>query len=123
MARILLIDDSPLQQLCMTRVLQALSHEVTCHADPGDAIRKSKPDTIDVVLVELLLRRGNGFETGLQLREAGYSRVLLLTAVYRETDEIWAQALGICGVITRPLPPERLQERIATTMMQQIAMR
>ena len=116
MARIMLIDDSPLQLLCMSRILQALSHDVVCHADPGEAMQRSNRDEIDLVLIELLMRTGNGFEAGLQLREAGYLRVLLLTSVYRETDEIWAQSLGICGVITRPLPPQQLQERIATTV-------
>lgn len=121
MARILLIDDSPLQLLCMTRILQALRHEVVCHPDPREAVLTSSHEEIDLAMIELLMRTGNGFETALQLREAGYTRVLLLTGVSRETDEIWSQALGICGVITRPLPQQQLQERIATTLLQRTA--
>lgn len=113
MARILLIDDSPLQVLCMSRILQGLAHQVVCRADPRDVLRRPPQEEFDLVLIELLMRAGNGFEVGLQLREAGHARVLLLAGVYRETDEIWAQALGLLGVITRPLPTQRLQERLA----------
>lgn len=118
MARILLIDDSPLQLLGMSRILQALGHEVSSRTGPQESVLVSSPEAIDLVLIELLMRTGNGFEAALQLREAGYSRVLLLTGVYRETDAIWAQSLGICGVITRPLPREQLQKRIEMSLHQ-----
>lgn len=118
MSRILLIDDSPLQLLCMSRVLQGLAHDVTCHVEPQQALQACERGEFDLVLIELLLRTGNGFEAGLLLREGGYARIMLLAGVYRETDEIWARALGLAGVITRPLPPERLQERIATVLLQ-----
>ncbi|MDP1932854.1 MAG: response regulator [Gammaproteobacteria bacterium] len=119
MARILVIDDSPLQSLCMSRILQTLSHDVLCHADSQQALQVVNRQQVDLVLVELLMQTGNGFETGLLLREAGYSTVVLLTGVYRETDEIWARALGLAGVITRPQAPERLQTRINSILMKQ----
>lgn len=116
MARILLITDSPTQTLCMQRVLHALQHEVSARTDLQQASQTCLPENVDLVLVELQTSTGNGFEAGLTLRNAGYRKILLLTSVYHDTDEIWAQALGIDGVTTWPLPLERLQQKIAQVL-------
>ncbi|MDO9319468.1 MAG: response regulator [Gammaproteobacteria bacterium] len=132
MARILLLDDSPTQTLYMQRQLQRLGHEV-CHvgalsealglvaaevrpeadAEIGAEV-KSEP--IDLALVELTLLQDNGFDVGLSLLRAGVSKVLLLSGARRETDDIWAQALGLQGVLSRPLTAQRLGARIADVL-------
>ena len=132
MARILLLDDSPTQTLCMQRQLQRLGHEV-CHvgalsealrmikteggAEIGiEASAEVKKEPIDLALVELTLLQDNGFDVGLSLLRAGMSKVLLLSGVRRETDDIWAQALGLQGVLSRPLTAQRLGTRIAEVL-------
>lgn len=132
MARILLLDDSPTQTLCMQRQLQRLGHEV-CHAEAlSEALglvgaevstevrteigAEVKSETIDLALVELTLLHDNGFDVGLSLLRAGVSKVLLLSGTRRETDDIWAQALGLQGVLSRPLTAQRLGTRIADVL-------
>lgn len=132
MARILLLDDSPTQTLCMQRQLQRLGHEVR-HAEAlsealglvgaevstevGTEIgAEVKSETIDLALVELTLLHDNGFDVGLSLLRAGVSKVLLLSGTRRETDDIWAQALGLQGVLSRPLTAQRLGTRIADVL-------
>ncbi|MDO8272110.1 MAG: response regulator [Gammaproteobacteria bacterium] len=132
MARILLLDDSPTQALCMQRQLQRLGHEV-CHvgalsealglvaaevsSEVGTEIgAEVKSEPIDLALVELTLLQDNGFDVGLSLLRAGVSKVLLLSGARRETDDIWAQALGLQGVLSRPLTAQRLGTRIADVL-------
>jgi twitching motility two-component system response regulator PilH len=116
MARILLLDDSPTQTLCMQRQLQRLGHEV-CHVAAlsealGLLVAQVSAELIihplDLALVELTLLEDNGFDVGLSLLRAGISKVLLLSGARRETDDIWAQALGLQGVLSRPLTAQRL---------------
>jgi CheY-like chemotaxis protein len=128
MARILLLDDSPTQTLCMQRQLQRLGHEV-CHVAAlsealGLLVAQVSTDSeaevgtqvsaeliihpLDLALVELTLLEDNGFDVGLSLLRAGISKVLLLSGARRETDDIWAQALGLQGVLSRPLTAQRL---------------
>jgi len=120
MARILLLDDSPTQTLCMQRQLQRLGHEV-CHVGAlsealGLVAAEVKKEPIDLALVELTLLLDNGFDVGLSLLRAGLSKVLLLSGARRETDDIWAQALGLQGVLSRPLTAQRLGARIADVL-------
>jgi len=125
MARILLLDDSPTQTFCMRRQLQSLRHEV-CHvgalsealdllaakvATEGATAMKREP--FDLALVELTLLEDNGFDVGLGLLRAGVSKVLLLSGARRATDDIWARALGLQGVVSRPLTAQRLGAGIA----------
>ncbi len=136
MARILLLDDSPTQTLCLRRQLQGLRHEV-CHVgELSEALdlvaanaaseaatemanempNEMKREPFDLALVELTLLADNGFDVGLGLLRAGVRKVMLLSGARRETDDIWAQALGLQGVLSRPLTSERLGTRVADVL-------
>ena len=93
MARVRLIEDSPLQRWMLCRQLEALGHEP---------------------LVALPLTQDNGFQCGMLLREAGVRSVLLLADVPRETDAWWARSLGLgtadgaWTVLLRPVAQQTL---------------
>ena len=132
MARILLLDDSPTQTLCMQRQLQRLGHEVcqvgalsealdlvaakVATEEPDEVATEMKREPFDLALVELTLLEDNGFDVGLGLLSAGVSKVLLLSGARRATDNIWAQALGLQGVLSRPLTLQRLGAGIADVL-------
>lgn len=126
MARVLLIEDSPLQRWMLCRQLEALGHEplpvdgcaqALAHVTGGDAENASvdprgSARTVDVALVALALTQDNGFQCGMLLREAGVRPVLLLADVPRETDAWWARSLGLGtadGAWTVLLRPVALQ--------------
>lgn len=128
MARILLLDDSPTQTLCMQRQLQRLGHEVCQVGALSEALdlvaakvatevpTEMKREPFDLALVELTQLADNGFDVGLGLLSAGVSKVLLLSGARRATDNIWAQALGLQGVLSRPLTAQRLGAGIADVL-------
>ncbi len=140
MARILLLDDSPTQTFCMRRRLQSLRHGI-CHASAlSEALDLAAADVMtgvapevatemapelqsepfDLALVELTLLEDNGFDVGLGLLSGGVSKVLLLSGARRATDDIWAQALGLQGVLSRPLTAQRLGTRIAEVLAAEV---
>jgi|GEM_PF-2450656 CheY-like chemotaxis protein len=128
MARVLLIEDSPLQRWMLCRQLEALGHEplpvdgcaqALAHVTGGDGEsasgdprRSARP--VDVALVALPLTQDNGFQCGMLLREAGVRSVLLLADVPRETDAWWARSLGLgtadgaWTVLLRPVAQQTL---------------
>ena len=128
MARVLLIEDSPLQRwmLCRQRLMpqrfqlpvdgcaQALAH-VTGGNDESAAVDpRGSAHAVDVALVALPLTQDNGFQCGMLLREAGVRPVLLLADVPRETDVWWARSLGLgtadgaWAVLQRPIALQTL---------------
>ena len=95
MARVLVIEDSPLQAWLLTRQLQSLGHMPMVEQRCEDALAHWQAGDVDVVLVALQLVRDNGFQCGTELRDAGFERILLLADVPRDTDVWWARGLGL----------------------------
>lgn len=112
MARILVIDDSLTQCLWLTHLLQSLQHDVRASSDLQHAIAVADPDATDLVLLELLMAKTNGFEAGIALKRRGFRCVHLMTCVDRETDAIWASAVGLDGVIIRPVSVGALKKAV-----------
>ncbi len=103
MARILVIDDSLTQCLWLTHLLQSLHHDVVATSDLQHAMTVADPNATDLVLMELLMHKTNGFEAGIAFKRKGFRCVYLMTNVDRETDAIWASAVGLEGVLIRPV--------------------
>lgn len=98
----LVLDDSPLQVLQLSRLLAAcgLSARSACSIERARALIEDEPPLL--LLVELWCAAGNGFELGTRLmREYGIP-ALLLTASGRSTDCAWAARLGFAGVLACP---------------------
>lgn len=114
MARVLLIEDSPLQSWTLSRQLQALGHAPLVASSCAEALARWQPGDVDAALVALQLVKDNGFQCGSELRDAGFPNILLLADVPRETDTWWARGLGLgCvggswAVLQRPLTLQAL---------------
>lgn len=133
MARVLLIEDSPLQRWLLCRQLQALGHEPVpadscaqaltllegAAGDTAGPRAAASAGLVDLALVALPLSEDNGFQCGMLLQEAGVRPVLLLADVPRETDAWWARSLalgtadGAWTVLLRPVPLQTLARAVS----------
>lgn len=100
---VIVIDDSPTRRLALIQWLLALGHGVRCYDSVREVLDGVEPDAVDLVLVALVMDEGNGFDSGTALRKQGFSRILLLADMFRATDDIWAKAQGLTGVVSWPL--------------------
>jgi len=136
MARVLLIEDSPLQRWMLCRQLEALGHEplpvdgcaqalarVTGGASENASVDSGgNARAVDLALVALPLTQDNGFQCGMLLREAGVHPVLLLADVPRETDLWWARSLGLgtaagaWTVLVRPVALQTLGQALSAAL-------
>jgi len=102
---ILVVDDNPDVRLALTTLLEDEGYEVA-EADDGDvgleAARERKPD---LILLDLMMPRMNGFETLRELkRDEGLSDipVVVLTARRGSEDMTLAKALGATDYLNKP---------------------
>ena len=120
MARVLLVEASPLQRWLLCRQLRALGHEPLPVSSTVEALARLAEGRVPVpvALVAMVLPQDNGFACGSALREAGVACVLLLADVPRATDAWWARSLGLgvgegdATVLLRPLPLGTLQRAL-----------
>lgn len=101
MARILIVDDSTLQARSLQQLLEAAGHSVACAQHLMGARRILRGFQPRMLLIELVLWRGNGFSLAAALGNDNMITVLM-SARHQPADRHWAQARGIHHVLARP---------------------
>lgn len=105
MQLILVVDDNPDVRLALTTLLKDEGYEVTEASDGDlgiDAARARKPD---LILLDLMMPRMDGFETLRELKnddELSDIPVVVLTARRGSEDMTLARALGASDYVNKP---------------------
>ena len=110
--RVLVVDDEP-AILELDRVsLEERGFLVSAAADGGEALRRTRDDLPDLVLLDLRLPDLDGFDVLRQLRAASTVPVILLTVSDDEGDKVRGLELGADDYVTKPFRPGELVARI-----------
>ena len=116
MARILIVDDNADIRRLIGTIL-ATSDHVLAYAEDGEkAIEIMKKTTPDLVVLDVMMPKMDGFMVLKQMRVAGLreaTKVLLLTAKASESDWVRGYKLGADSYLTKPFDPEELQGAVA----------
>jgi CheY-like chemotaxis protein len=81
--KILVVDDEPDTLLPLTRALEADNYAVVGAVDGAEALRKVSNETPDLILLDLMLPKLNGYEVCMRLKEDPATRhipVIMLSA-------------------------------------------
>jgi len=116
--RVLLADDHPLALAAVRVLLEgAADLEVVGEARSGSQVlpraRQAKPD---LVLLDLNLPNGDGFELCRELRERSLVGIIVVSARRGEHDKVRALNLGADDYLTKPFGVEELLARIGATL-------
>ena len=112
--RILLAEDGPDNQRLITHVLEQAGAEVTVVDDGRHAVEttlesRRNGTPFDAVLMDIQMPEMDGYEASRQLREAGYSGLIIaLTAHVMPTDRERCGAAGCNGYTTKPIDRDDL---------------
>jgi DNA-binding response OmpR family regulator len=112
-ARILIIED----ELVLLRVLKdtfvSSGFIVTTAADGATGLKTALEQTPDVILLDIMLPKVNGYEICRSLREEGLTMpVLMLTAKGQEEDIVLGLNLGADDYIVKPFRARELLARV-----------
>lgn len=113
MATILVVEDEPGIALGIEDSLRLEGHEVEVIGDGAAASSRARQQEFDLILLDIMLPRKNGFEVCKELRRAGLrTPVILLTARALEQDRILGLDLGANDYVTKPFSPRELMARV-----------
>jgi DNA-binding response OmpR family regulator len=113
MARILIVEDEPDIALGLRDDLTREGYHVESVADGGTAIQRGLDEKWDLILLDVMLPRADGFEVCRQLRSAGVQTpIILLTAKTHEAEKVMGLELGADDYVTKPFSPRELRARI-----------
>jgi adenylate cyclase len=118
-ARILVVDDNPVDRALLVRLLRADGHDVV-EADNGRvALGLLEGDGFDAVLTDLLMPELDGFGTLAAVKADERHRhvpVIVVTGSDDLDSAIRCLELGATDYVTRPFQPALLRARIASSL-------
>lgn len=108
---VLVVEDNPVNQLVVRRLLERMGHEVTLASNGQEALAQVDARRFDVILMDCHMPVMDGFEATSQLRTRGVTTpIFALTAAVTTDDHLHCLVVGMNGVLAKPLRPERLAE-------------
>lgn len=111
--RVLLVEDSPRLQVSIGRGLRKSGYAVDACGDGVTALSRAKQTDYDVILLDLLLPKMDGWSVLRHLRDAGkQTHVLILSAKAEVEDRIEGLRLGADDYLVKPFRFDELVARI-----------
>jgi two-component system, OmpR family, alkaline phosphatase synthesis response regulator PhoP len=111
--RLLLVEDEPGVVLALTDRLQADGYEVAVARDGEAGLLRASAEPFDLVLLDAMLPRRNGFDVLREMRARGVATpVVMLTARGQVTDKVLGLKLGADDYVTKPFDNAELLARI-----------
>jgi DNA-binding response OmpR family regulator len=110
-ARVLVVDDEPMVREVLSRYLERDGFEVEVAADGELAMAAFDARRPDLVLLDLMLPRLDGFEVFRRIRARGQSPVIMITARGEVTDRIVGLEIGADDYISKPFSPAEVVAR------------
>jgi DNA-binding response OmpR family regulator len=113
MNRIVVIEDDPSILRGLTDTLRAESYDVLSAADGEDGYHLALDEQPDLVILDLMLPRMNGYDICREIRRHGRATpILMLTAQGQETSRVEGFEAGADDYVTKPFAFEELLARV-----------
>ena len=111
LGRVLVVDDDDVIRQLITVNLELEGFEVETAHDGQDCLEKVKKVAPDVVTLDIMMPRLDGWETATRLREdpeTSEVKVVLLSARAQEADLQRGSRIGVDAYLTKPFDPDEL---------------
>ena len=117
MSRILIVEDDAAIAIALEDDLRLEGYAVEVVHDGESAVRRARESAFDLILLDVMLPRKDGFEVCRELRRSGVaSAILLLTARTQESEKVLGLDLGADDYVTKPYSPKELRARIRAVL-------
>ena len=124
MKRILIIEDDPALVRGLESMLRDEHYEVITAMDGEKGYSMAKRENIDLILLDIVLPKKDGFEICRDLRKEGITTpILVLTNKKQEVDEIVGLKIGADDYMMKPFSIQRLLARIETLLRRPTALK
>lgn len=114
--RVLVVDDEKLIVKGIRFSLLQDSLEVDCAYDGEEALNMAKDNEYDLILLDVMLPKMDGFEVCQQIREFSDVPIIMLTAKGDDMDKILGLDYGADDYITKPFNILEVKARIKAIM-------
>lgn len=113
MKKILIIEDEESILMALEDNLRLEGYGVACAEDGEQGLSMAREEDFDLIILDIMLPKMDGFEVCKQLRKEGIGTpILMLTAKSQEIDKVLGLELGADDYVTKPFSPRELLARV-----------
>ncbi|MDO8108036.1 response regulator transcription factor [Isoptericola sp. b441] len=116
MPTVLVVDDEPHIRDVLRGYLTADGHRVLEAGTGEEALATLARDTVDLVLLDIMLPGIDGLETLRRVRTTSDVFVILVTARAEEVDTLVGLAVGADDYVTKPFSPREVAARVSAVL-------
>ena len=114
--RILLVDDEHAVQKLLAYPLRKEGYEVVSALDGREALERLRDGGFDLVVLDVMLPKLDGFEVCRQVRARSAVPIIMLTAKTEEIDKVLGLELGADDYITKPFSVREFRSRVKAVL-------
>src|SRR5256884_3388177 len=109
---ILAADDDPQLLRLITRNLQLEGYDVLAASDGQQALELIENNSLDLVLLDVMMPRMDGFTVCYRVREFSSVPIIIITARGQDQDKVRGLDLGADDYLTKPFSVDELLARV-----------
>jgi two-component system, OmpR family, alkaline phosphatase synthesis response regulator PhoP len=116
--KVLIVDDEPNIVTPLEFLMSHRGYETHVARDGEEALSAVESFHPDLVLLDAMMPKLNGYEVAQRLREAGWHdlRIVMLTAKGRESEVAKGMAVGADLYVTKPFSTRELVDQVAALL-------
>ena len=120
MKKILIVEDEPSIALALEVDMRREGYDVEVVSDGESALHQALTRQFDLMLLDVMLPRKDGFEVCRDVRRAGIDiPIILLTARTQEAEKVMGLELGADDYVTKPYSARELRARVKAHLRRQ----
>ncbi len=115
MRKVLIVEDNKTQRHFLRELLAANAFEVRTARDGVDALEQIQRDRPDVVILDVVMPRLNGYEVCRQIKRDPATQtlpVIFCSSNAGLSDRYWGAKLGAIAYVSKPFQPQELLDAI-----------
>ena len=114
--KVLIVDDEEMIRDVLKEYVEFEGYEAYEAADGMEAVKMCKESDYDVILMDIMMPRLDGFSAVKEIRKSKNIPVIMLSARGEEYDKLFAFELGVDDYVTKPFSPKEVMARIGAVI-------
>ena len=110
--KILIVDDEEMIRDVLKEYVEFEGNEAYEAADGMEAVKLCKENDYDLLLMDVMMPRLDGFSAVKEIKKIKDVPVIMLSARGEEYDKLFAFELGVDDYVTKPFSPKEVMARI-----------
>ncbi len=110
--KVLIVDDEDMIRNVLKEYVEFEGNEAFEAADGMQAVKMCKSDDYDVILMDVMMPRLDGFSAVKEIKKFKDVPVIMLSARGEEYDKLFGFEIGVDDYVTKPFSPKEVMARI-----------